>query len=73
MDPVKCSHCGHFEFVRGIRVGQTAEVGKVGLSYQSSFFLTGTEPLLADLCTACGTVHRFWVEKADQNWHVAKK
>ena len=51
-----------------MKLGQSAEVGSVGLDYQGKFLLTGTEPLRADLCGACGTVLRLFVANTDRRW-----
>lgn len=67
-----CPHCGGTDVVRGVRLGKQAESGSVGLEYQTVVFVTGTEPLLADLCRSCGTVARLWVARADRDWWVAK-
>lgn len=66
-----CSHCGSDRIVRGVRLGQEAEAGSVGLSYQSVLILTGTEPLVADLCDECGTVARLYVRKVGKRWWTA--
>jgi hypothetical protein len=63
-----CTHCGSSDIVTGVKVGPTAEVGEVGLRYRTKFLITGTEPLLADLCRQCGTVVRTWVKQTDRNW-----
>lgn len=70
MSEDKCSFCGDVNIVRGIRVSQTAEVGAIGLSHQTSFVFTGTEPLVADLCSACGTVIRLRVRNAKRKWRI---
>jgi hypothetical protein len=69
----KCPFCGGGQIVRGIRVGKTAEVGDVGLDYQAALIVTGTEPLLADLCGGCGSVTRLWVQQADRKWRIEAK
>jgi hypothetical protein len=65
--PQTCSACGSSGIVAGIKVGQTAEAGSVGLSYKTGFIVIGTEPFLADLCRACGRV-RLYVENRDRKW-----
>jgi hypothetical protein len=67
-----CPHCGGTDVVTGVQLGKQAEAGYVGLSYRTMVVVTGTEPLLADLCRACGTVARLWVARVDRNW-VAKQ
>ena len=69
-----CSHCGGQKIARKLKLGQSAEVGSIGLDYQSSgsflgISVTGTEPLYADLCKSCGTVTRLYVMNADQKWN----
>ena len=66
--PLTCSYCGGTQIVQGVKLGQSAEVGSVGLDYQGKFLLTGTEPLRADLCGACGTVLRLFVANTDRRW-----
>ena len=61
MEVAKCPYCGSADIAQGIRVGQTAECGSIGLSYTAVLLLTGTEPLLADLCGDCGSVIRLCV------------
>lgn len=70
MADAKCPHCGGSEIVKGIPIGLTAEVGYVGPQYQA-FILTGTEPFLADLCGACGTVVRLYVQDPKRKWRIA--
>lgn len=66
--PLQCPHCGSTDIVRDIRLNLTAEVGSIGLNYRAIGFLRGTEPLMADLCRACGTVCRFHVKRTDRKW-----
>ena len=66
-----CPHCGGHDITRGVHVGKTAEAGHDGLSYQTIVFVTGTEPMLADVCTGCGTVTRLWVQNPERKWWVA--
>jgi hypothetical protein len=63
-----CSHCGGTDLVLGVQLGQTAEVGHIGLSYKDALLLVGTEPLVVDLCTTCGTVQRLYIRKAQHRW-----
>ncbi|MBM4029180.1 MAG: hypothetical protein FJ280_27850 [Planctomycetes bacterium] len=63
-----CSHCGGQDFAVRVRIGQTAEVGHIGLSYKDGLLLVGTEPLRVDVCTACGTIRRLYVENVDHRW-----
>jgi hypothetical protein len=72
-----CWYCGGTDLVRRVEVGQTAEAGRIGLSYRGPGLLgvhvTGTEPLRATLCRECGTVVRLWVEDPDRDWIQAKR
>ena len=63
----RCPRCGG-ELARGLAVNQNAEVGRIGLAYRAAGIFVGTEPLRADLCRACGTVARLFVETADRKW-----
>jgi hypothetical protein len=65
-----CSHCGSTKIIHGVRVGKTAEVGNIGLSFRTAVVLTGTEPLVADLCDSCGTVVRLYVQEVGKRWHA---
>jgi hypothetical protein len=71
MDKENCQSCGSDNIVRGIHVGKTAEIGDIGLSYQSAVILTGTEPMVADLCTACGVVVRLRVQNTNRKWKIS--
>jgi predicted RNA-binding Zn-ribbon protein involved in translation (DUF1610 family) len=66
----KCIYCGESDIVHDIHVGLTNEIGDVGLSY--SKFITGTEPVYADLCTSCGSIIHLHVHKTDRKW-ITKK
>lgn len=66
----KCPHCGGSNIAANVSVGQTAEVGKIGLSYKTRFFVIGTEPFYADVCKDCGTVARIYVKATDRNWYT---
>ncbi len=63
-----CSHCGSSDLALGVQLGLTAEVGHVGPQYKDGRILVGTEPMLADLCTACGHVQRLYVKNPDHRW-----
>ena len=65
-----CSHCGGTTIVRAVRVGKAADVGDIGLSFKTALVLTGTEPLVADLCDSCGTVVRLYVKEVGKRWHA---
>ncbi len=64
----RCPHCGGSDLVRNLKLNQTAEVGSIGLPYRAAWIVHGTEPLLADLCRACGTVVRLFVREAGRKW-----
>ncbi len=66
-----CPSCGSSEIVDGIRIGMNAEAGAIGLKYQTMLFITGTEPIVADLCSACGTVVRLRVQNTERKWWLA--
>ena len=68
-----CPHCGSSEIVADIRLIQRGSQREVGLCYQvqlvfKALVANATEPLLADLCTSCGTVTRFHVANAKRFW-----
>ncbi len=63
-----CSHCGSGDLTLGVRLGLTAEVGHVGPRFKDGLLLVGAEPLLVDLCTACGHVQRLYVKNPDHRW-----
>ena len=63
-----CSHCGSSDLAFGLRISQSVEVGHVGPQYKDGLLLIGTEPLMIDLCTACGQVQRFYVKNPSHRW-----
>ena len=63
-----CAHCGSDKIIHGVRIGQTAEVGSIGLSYKSGMIFVGTAPFVADLCDSCGTVVRLYVKSVGKEW-----
>jgi hypothetical protein len=67
-----CPFCGSEKLAKGVRVGQTAETGHIGLKYGSGMAFTGTEPLVADVCDVCGSVMRFWVKTPGRKWLFQK-
>lgn len=73
MDDEICPHCGKGKIVRGIRIGQTADIGSIGLEYKAQFYFLNTEPLVADLCPACGVIVRFRVHQTDRKWQITGK
>ena len=52
----------------GVRIGQSAEVGRVGLKFKDGLLLVGTEPMAADLCPARGTIQRLYMENPNHHW-----
>ena len=72
MEPKRCPHCGSSSIVANIPVGQTAEAGSVGLSYKA-MILIGTEPMLADLCSDCGTIARLHVRNPERKWRTREE
>ena len=64
----RCSYCGNTSIVRHIEVTQTADAGRIGLSYHTSFLILGTEKLFADLCDTCGSVIRIAVDTPAKKW-----
>jgi len=63
-----CSFCGSKRLTQNVTISQTAEAGYTGLQYRTALVLVGSEPLLADLCVACGTVQRLHVKSTDREW-----
>jgi hypothetical protein len=71
MSQNKCPYCGGTEIVENVTISQTATAGGCGLCYKSAMIFVGTEPLLADLCSGCGTITRFHVKETDRKWMTA--
>jgi len=67
-EAMPCAHCGGSGRTRDIRVSQSNETGGTGLEYTMAKVFTACEELLADLCTDCGTVVRFYVRRTDRPW-----
>ena len=67
-DKQRCAECGSEQIVRSVTVGQNAEVGSIGLSYRATLGLTGTEPILADVCDSCGLIVRLYVKEVGKTW-----
>jgi len=65
---LRCPFCGSGDVIAGLKLNQNAEVGRIGLAYKAAAIFTGTEPLLADLCRACGSVVRFFVKDSTRKW-----
>ena len=51
-----------------MKVDQTADAGRIGISCHTRFFITGTEPIYADLCDDCGSVLRIYVNAIGRKW-----
>lgn len=65
-----CLHCESRRILLNVSISLTAETGAIGLKFRSLAIISGTQPLLADLCLDCGSVHRFHVRKTDRNWII---
>jgi len=65
-----CPRCGGHDFAAGIHIGLMAASADVGLGYKDGFLEVGIEPLRADICTACGTIHRLYVENVSHKWRT---
>ncbi len=68
-----CSYCGSREIIAGLKLAHHIEVGNVGIRFEATerflgAFLTGNEPLLADLCQNCGSVVRLHVASTERRW-----
>lgn len=64
----RCSFCGSTNIAHHIEVNQTADAGRIGLSYHTRFLILGTEKLFADLCDTCGSVLRLSVDTPGKKW-----
>jgi hypothetical protein len=64
----QCPYCGSGDLATGLKVNQNAEVGRIGLAYNTAKIFVGTELLRADLCLSCGSVVRFFVKEPKRNW-----
>lgn len=51
-----CSHCQSTTLTFGTQISLSAETGWIGLKHKDGRLLIGTEPLLADVCAACGHI-----------------
>ncbi len=63
-----CIYCGSANIVRNIKIGQTADAGRIGLAYRTRFVVTGMEAVLADLCDDCGSLLRIFVDAPGRKW-----
>jgi hypothetical protein len=68
MSQEKCPYCGGSEIVANIRI--EPGIGKLGLRFKTAMIFVATEPILADLCSGCGSITRFHVKNADRKWMV---
>ncbi len=71
-----CPSCGGGQIVGGLRIGLKGQAEAVGIVCEEKGRWTGIgwqdwEPLRVDLCSSCGTVVRFYVERADRTWAAA--
>ncbi len=64
----RCPHCDGGDILTGVKIGQNAEVGRIGLVYKTAAIFQGAEQLFGDLCQTCGTVMRFYVKDPNRNW-----
>ncbi|HAU28882.1 MAG TPA: hypothetical protein DCW68_02075 [Rhodospirillaceae bacterium] len=70
MSETTCPHCGKNTITQSIPMSQSAEVQRIGLRFKARFMMRGTEEILADLCTSCGTIIRLFVKEPQRNWDV---
>ena len=68
-----CSHCGGADLVVGVQLGLNAEIGHIGLNYKDGLLLVGTEPLVVDLCRACGAIERLYVRNTQHRWLAQRR
>lgn len=69
---MKCPFCGSERIEKGIRWGQTAEVGNVGLQYVTGKVIkvVGTVEAYSDLCLDCKTIVRTYIKgETDKQWY----
>ena len=64
----RCSYCEGTSIVRHVRVNQTTDAGRIGLSYETRLLIRGTAPLFADLCDTCGSILRISVDIPGKKW-----
>ena len=69
----KCIYCSSTELIRNIKLGLNAEVSPFGLKYSALLGARGTEPVYADLCSACGSITRLHIQKTDRKWVTSKE
>jgi DNA-directed RNA polymerase subunit RPC12/RpoP len=63
-----CPYCKSTNIVKHVRIDQTAEAGRIGLTYKAKLLFYGEEPLYADLCDNCGSLVRIFVDKPRKKW-----
>jgi len=63
-----CPYCKSTNIVKHVRIDQTADAGRIGLTYKTRFLISGNEPLFADLCDNCGSLARIFVDKPRKQW-----
>jgi hypothetical protein len=68
-----CPHCGGDDVTQGLKLNVAAGVEEVGIRYQATgkflgIALLGNEPLLVDVCNACGTVTQIYVQEPERKW-----
>ena len=68
-----CIYCNSTNIQSGVEVGQSAEVGTLGLKYHTKFLVLGVEAFYADLCKDCGSITRLYLKNVNRNWCLDKK
>ena len=64
----KCQYCNSTNLQADITIGESAEVGAIGLQYKTKFIVIGVEPFYAELCQDCGSINRLYVKKTARKW-----
>jgi hypothetical protein len=64
----KCTFCGGTNIITHVKIDQTADAGRIGLSYKTRFLVIGIEGLHADLCDDCGSLLRIFIDTAGRKW-----
>ena len=57
---MNCLHCMSTNIEEGITIGQTAEIGDIGLNFKRGIFVS-VAPMYCDLCLDCGEIVRFYI------------
>jgi len=68
----KCIYCNSTDLTRNIELGLNAEVNRFGLKYKGRLAVRNVEPVVADMCNACGSITRFHIQNKDRKWIVSK-